>query len=157
MGAVIVLTGFGFFSFSSGSDEIANKSFFDVAYRWLNRNTPRDSVVLTASPKMGELFDYLPLYTHQKIYRGLHGIYLDRVALNYKDMFMAALYLGILDEISISGVRTMDEKLRRYRLDYILIDRKSPFFSNVEKVMRGHLQEVYRDNTCLIWKVLTSG
>jgi hypothetical protein len=156
-GGIIFLAGFGFFSFSSGSDELANKSRFDSAYRWLDRNTPPDSVILTASPKAGGRFDYLPLYTHQKIYHGILSVYLDRVAQNYRDMFMAALFLGILNEISMDGTTDMNEKLRRFRLDYVLIDRTSPFFGNVEKSMRGHVREVYRDDRNLIWKVLVSG
>ncbi len=154
MCGIIVLTGFGFFTFSSGPDELSRKSLFDGAYRWLDRNTPPDSVILTASPKANGRYDYLPLYTHQKIYRGALSVYLDRVAQGYRDMFMAALFLGILDEITMDGITDMPGKLRRFRLDYVLIERASPFFNNIEKSLNGHIQEVYRENSCLIWKVL---
>jgi len=62
-------------------------------------------------------------------------------------MFMAALLLGGLGEIPVGGSQDVNKKLKRFRLDYILINPVSPFYENVQKSLGGHILEVFRDPT----------
>ena len=136
--------------------QITSKNFpFDGAYRWLDRNASKGSVVLSATTTLNEMPDYLLLYTSHKPFLNSYGFRLspNGEASFYRFFFLNALLLGKLDEIPMAGLTTLEEKLSHLKLDYILIKKKSPFLKKVQDELAGHIQEVYQDETSLVWKV----
>ena len=128
---------------------------FGGAFQWLKQRAPQNSVVLTASLKY-RYCEYLFLKTGLKSYFYTHGAYggahktLPQI---YRRNFVTGLLLGKLEYMPDYGEWTLDKKLHALKLDYILIPKPSPFVEAVKAQLREHLQEVYQDQKCLLWKV----
>lgn len=134
-----------------------NRAFpFDKAYRWLQKNTRPGEVLLTAMPSRFWMEDYALLYTDLKVYCSPHyGRLLskDQASEDFREKFYAALLLGNLKEVSLGGQQTVEGKLKFLRLDYILINLPSPFAERIAGQLNGFLEEVYKDEKSLVWRV----
>lgn len=131
-----------------------NRDFpFDGAYQWLRQNAQKEDVVLTASLKY-RFGDYLFLKTGLKSYFNEYGKHLTRNPTGvFRTYFLDGLLLNRLELMPISVNLSFDQKLRFYKLDYILMPLPSPFYAAVTSQLQGRLELVYRDSRCLLWKV----
>lgn len=155
--AAMAIGGFSFLP-SQLSENNRNYPFLN-AYGWLNKNAEPGEVVLTLSPSRLGQEDYLILQTRQKTYLNLHTAHLlsmDEKAKSYRVMFTTCLLLGSLEQVPIDGLTTLEDKLRRLRLDYILLDLPSPFRQRVESQLRNHIEVVHEDPKSVLWKVKTA-
>lgn len=126
---------------------------YDGAYGWLNANAKPGEVVLTpdfAAPAL----DYLIFYTPLKIYDSYFGQQLSiDPAVLYRHRFTLALLNGVLLDMPLENATSLTEKLSRYRLDYILLPSESSSAEVIVRDLAGHLDEVYRDGACILWRV----
>lgn len=131
-----------------------NRNFhFDGGYQWLKRHALRNDVVLTATAD-SRFGQYLFLETGLKSFFYIHGGNPMSPAQAFRRDFATGLLLGLVDKMPMYGAASLERKLRVFKLDYILIPMPSPFFDAVTIQLKGHLQEVYQDPRCLIWRVL---
>ena len=136
-----------------------NRDFpFGGGYQWLEQHAQKNAVVLTATLQYEDR-DYLPFKTALKSYYSFHGMPWNDGSLNasrqeYRNRFRLGLFLNLLDKMPSYEGWSLDQKLHALKLDYILIPKPSPFFENITRQLMGHLQVMYQDERCLIWKVL---
>jgi len=147
-GIILLMTVAGYWMFPVYEP---NRNFpFDGGFRWLKEHALKNEVVLTASTKY-KYCDYVLLKTDLKSYYHISG----RVpSSEYRINFVTGLFLGLLDRMPGYSGWTLEQKLRAYRLDYILMPKPSPFFDEITSQLKGHLLEVYQDPQCLIWRVM---
>ncbi len=129
---------------------------YQKAHRWLQQNAKNYDVVLTVSPRHFQ-FDYLVLKTHLKSYYTIIGMVPfqpDRTDILYRANFYSLLLLGWLNKFELGGYRTIPEKLKHLKLDYILINRPSAFYQNIVEQLSPYVQKVYEDDRALVWKVI---
>lgn len=154
------LTLAGFASFSATYFNKSGYQYpYDRAYSWLNEHAQKDEVALTLSPSRLEI-DYLPLFTHLKTYINPIADIIAKDSGDEGNIFRFYFYTSLLYEGEpFLGWDTEKAKLpvldriRRLKLNYILMDLDSPFMQNVSRKLDGFLEEVYRDDKSLIWKV----
>ena len=154
---VVFLIWNGFSEYSRLVTRVATGPFpFDGAYQWLNRNAQKKDVVLTVPPERLSK-DYLILYTDQKSYIQPYGEILARGDRNRDNEYRFLVYMDLLTEdirrSNYGPIVSMPDKLRHCKLDYILVDRPSPFGERIREQLAGYIQEVYRDERCLLWRV----
>ncbi len=146
------------FSTSPGNTESYIKNFpFDGAYRWLNRNAIKNEVVLTAPARRAWL-DYTILYTDLKIYIHPDGDILSHGQANRDNYFRFLFYFNLLatdlDGIKFENLNTTRAKINRLRLDYVLIERDTPFLPNILRQIISETKPVYQDARCVLLKIL---
>ena len=127
---------------------------FNGAYAWLKKNAAPDDVVMTPSTIYSRI-QYLFFYTGLRSYSSEYedAFSLDPQASAYRKLFIFALLNGILDNGPLQGLRTMGEKIRHLKVDYVLIPRWSPFLGDVERQLAGFLTKVYEDKKAILWKI----
>lgn len=156
IGPLLAAIGFCGFFFLPSQLRACNHAFpFDGAYAWLNEHGKKNEVVLTLGPR-NMLPDYLILYTDLKTYfdRGYaQRLSVDPQAAEYRAVFSILLTLNQLNLYPIQDRRTMEEKIGRLRLDYILITLPGFLADVVPAQLAGIVEEKYRDEKCLLWKV----
>ncbi len=133
-----------------------NRDFsFGGGYQWLKAHAQQNDVVLTASFKC-MYSEYLFYKTGLKSYFTDHGQASEfrRTPKAFRINFVNGLLLGLLDHMPHYGSLPLAQKLRFFKLDYVLIPKPSPFLEEVTTQLKGHLQEVYQDQKCLLWKVI---
>lgn len=130
---------------------------FDGAYQWFNKNAAKNDVVLTISPAH-QIIDYVILYTNLKTYINPYGEILSGRKENEDNIKRFVLYLTLISDSKPLFLdryaRPIQEQLMRPKLDYILIDLPSPFLSITANKLKNYVTQVYRDDKCLIWKVV---
>ncbi|MBI4550389.1 MAG: hypothetical protein HY714_05640, partial [Candidatus Omnitrophica bacterium] len=129
---------------------------YDRAYAWLRDHARKNDVVLTVSP-IRIYVDYMIFKTPLKCYISPQGDTVSRGPDNPDNVYRFALYTsllaGNLKDNAIGDLREMKDKLRRLKLNYVLLDAKSPFQETVVSQLAGFADEVYRDETSLLLKV----
>ncbi len=150
-GIILILALWGFWNYPIFS---ANRDFpFHGGYQWLRRHALKNEVVLTASLKH-RMCEYLFIKTGLKSYFYIHGGSEVAASQALRRSFVTGLLLGQLDRMPFHEGESLDQKIQLFRLDYILIPKPSPFYDAITHQLNGHLQEVYHDRNCLIWRVL---
>ncbi len=150
------LTLLGFLTLPSQLKENNRSLPYDGAYRWLNKNAAPSEVVLTVSPQDRWKEDYLILYTDQKTYLNLpvgNLFSLDSAAKQYRLFFYNALLLGRLREVPIQGLTSLEDKIKRLKLNYLLLRLPSPFQERIQAEFGELAEVVYRDDRCMLWKL----
>lgn len=149
-GIILLLAIVGYWKMPVNED---NRNFpFDGAYRWLAQHARKNDVVLTASLKY-RYAEYLFLKTGLKSYYYEHAETPRTPVQIYRRDFVMALLLGALDNMPQYARLPLDQKLRVFKLDYILMPNPSPFVEAVTTQLGGRLQLVYQDKQCWLWKV----
>jgi len=152
---VMTLCGYGF---RPSQLKEANANFpFEGAYEWFEENAEKDEVVLTVSPLRYFQEDYLILHTDLKAYishrYGQLFFSNDEEGKKIRSHFYSALLTGRLKEETIRGTVAVKDKLELLRLDYLLVDLPSPFLKRIQSQLGAWIEEVYRDEKCLIYRV----
>ena len=131
-----------------------NRNFpFDGGYKWLKRHAQKNEVVLTATAD--SMFgQYLFLETGLKPYFYIHGGSYFSSKQEYRRDFVMGLLLGMLGQTPLAMGDSIEQRLRVFRLDYILMPKPSPFYGAITSQLQGHLLEVYQDPQCLLWRVM---
>ncbi|MDD5218392.1 MAG: hypothetical protein PHS88_09865, partial [Candidatus Omnitrophica bacterium] len=129
---------------------------FGGAYRWLNQNADKNDVVLTVPPSRLD-FDYLIFYTDLKDYINPYGSRLaERHARNdntFRFLFYFNLLLDDFRGFESEGVTRVEDKLKKLRINYVLMEMPSPFLPHVVEQLKGHFAPAYQDQKCLLLKV----
>ena len=99
--------------------------------------------------------DYSMIYADVRPYYNTTGQRLsgDPVAKEHRRFVSAALISGGLPFVLLE-FPTIAAKLRHLKLDYVLVARPGPFADKVRKQLAGHINEVYRDERCILWRVV---
>ncbi len=130
---------------------------FARAYAWLNENAQKDEVVLSA-PHNRTFTDYLILYTDLKTFISPYGEYMSKRKQNPNNIFRFTLYTnllyGSLDKVQFQDLKTKEEKLSHLKLNYVLLERDTPFAENVQRELSGYVKQVYGDQRCLLYKIV---
>ncbi len=131
-----------------------NRDFpFDGGYQWLKRHAQKNEVVLTATAD-SRFGQYLFLETGLKSFFYINGGIPLSPAQGYRRDFVMGLLLGMLDQAPLGKGLSIEQRLRVFRLDYILMPKPSPFYDAIKRQLQGHLLEVYQDQQCLLWRVM---
>lgn len=129
---------------------------FDGALRWFRQNASSNAVVLTAAPTRLDI-DYLSLYTDCKSFIHPFGEIMAEKSANSQNTFRFLFYYNLLLDdwkgFQYEGIQSARDKLSRVKLDYLLLELPSPYLPNILKELEGHLEEVYRDDSSLIFKL----
>jgi hypothetical protein len=130
---------------------------FGGAYDWLARNARPGDVVMTVPPSRLDI-DYLSHYTRLKAFIHPFGEKLtgpeSKPDNTFRFLFYYHLLMGNLNTMEYAGLETMEKKLARLKLDYILIEMPSPFFNNIRSQMESYTKPAYFDKRCLLLSVL---
>jgi hypothetical protein len=127
---------------------------------------------MTLPPDYG-LYDYAPLYSPAKVYYNPYGLVADSYEREYRKSVYFALYCGILDQPGIPIQASLADRLREFKLDYILAwkgplnDRwrrqtapqlpplKGRVDASVARQLGSLLEVAYQDGDCVLWRVIT--
>ena len=128
---------------------------FAGAHAWFRENAKANDVVLNTSLRYQRM-DYLFFSTGLKSYYDIYGeaFAVKRGSESLRPYLFASILAGGLDDLPMLKNYPFYGKLHFLKLDYILAERDSPFLPFVNDQLRSFLQEVYRDDRCLILKVL---
>ncbi len=145
---------------------------FFGAHTWLAEHAAPGEVVMTLPPDYG-LYDYAPLYSPAKVYYNPYGLVADSYEREYRKSVYFALYCGILDQPGIPIQASLADRLREFKLDYILAwkgplnDRwrrqtapqlpplKGRVDASVARQLGSLLEVAYQDGDCVLWRVIT--
>ena len=145
---------------------------FSGAHTWLSANARSAEVVITLPPDYG-LYDYAPLISKVKLYYNPYPSrwLRDDYEREYRKSVYFALYCGILDQPGVPVPLSLADRLREFRLDYVLAwkgplnDRwrrqtapqLAPLHGSVDASVQEQLgpflQVVYEDDSCVLWKL----
>lgn len=129
---------------------------------------------MTLPPDYG-LYDYVPLYSTAKVYYNHYGSrwVADPYEREYRKSIYFALYCGILDQPGVPIQASLADRLREFRLDYILAwkgplnDRwrqqtapqlpplEGRVDASVARQLGPFLEVAYQDSTSVLWRVRT--
>ena len=127
---------------------------FSGAYTWLSEHGVEDAVMLTGPSRYTNV-DYSMFYADVRPYYNTNGQRFsgDPAAKEHRRFVSAALISGGLPFVLLE-FPTIAAKLRHLKLDYVLVARPGPFADKVRKQLAGHINEVYRDERCILWRVV---
>ncbi len=158
----MVFTGYPLLAGQTYAAETHNYIFrdfpFSGAYRWLNQHAKPGEVVLTAPPSRLDI-EYLLLHTDLKTYVHPFGNLYDAGSAEevqdhtYRFLFYFNLLADDLRGFVYRDTNTLEEKLTRLKLDYILAEINTPFLPHMLNQLHGYVKPVYRDRQCLLLKV----
>lgn len=163
-GILILMTAIGYpmlaaQSYAPGHHNYIFRDFpFGGAYQWLKDHARRHEVVLTAPPSRLDI-EYLTHYTEMKSYIHPFGNLYDTGSQEegqehtYRFLFYYHLLVDNLKDFTFRDADTMEEKLTRLRLDYVLVERSSPFLPHILEHLEGYARTVYQDNRCILLQI----
>lgn len=146
---------------------------FAGAHTWLGNHASAGEVVLTLPPDYG-LYDYAPLVSDVTVYYNHYASRLtaDDYEREYRKSVYFSLYCGVLDQPGVPIPVSLDERLREFRLDFILASKGElddrwrrqvapqlpPLEGRVDRSVRRQLGErlhtVYEDDESVLWRVV---
>jgi hypothetical protein len=146
---------------------------FSGAHNWLADHAQAGEAVLTLPPDYG-LYDYAPLVSDVTVYYNHYASRLtaDDYEREYRKSIYFSLYCGVLDQPGVPIPVSLDERLREFRLDYILASKGEledrwrrqvapqlpPLAGRVDRSVRRQLGErlhtVYEDDESVLWRVV---
>lgn len=133
-----------------------NKNYpFVGAFKWLRQYAKKNDVVLVAKPNE-VYYNYQLLQTNQKTYyMAMMGREASAHAgdADYREFFYKALLHGQLQGSLLTDSLSVEGRLRRLKLDYVLIDQPSVFLKTIQDQLNGFLKVVYEDKKSILWKV----
>ena len=122
------------------------------AARWFREHAVKNEVVLTVPPRRMKR-DYLVLLTDLKTFFMKAPECDYEKNRKFRKLFYETLLLGGLKQVPFDGYRTIEEKLKHLKLDYVLIDKPSIFLEIIRGQLGDFLIKVYEDKRSIIWKV----
>jgi hypothetical protein len=153
----LLLCGFGYgYAFPIQTEKYIENYPFTGAHDWLKQNAQKREAVLTA-PHNRTYTDYLILYTDLKTYLNPYGDVMSGSKLKesnqYRFLFYLNLLAGRLTSMNHEGLQTTADKLKHLRLNYVLVENKTPFYGNVLAQLNDHAGIVYQDGTCTLLQI----
>lgn len=151
----------------------ANRAMpFDAAHDWLAAHATSGEVVMTLPPDYG-FYDYAPLYAPVAVFYNPYASRLvaDSYEKEYRKSVYFGLYCGILNTPGMPIPAPLSQRLREFRLDYILAwkgplnDRwrqqtapQLPALSgqvhdSVRRQLAPFLEVQYEDDDCVLWRL----
>ena len=159
--ALVLMACAGFYLRSSQLHEFNRAIPFTGAYEWLAGQQVEDIVLLTG-PEQRATVDYGLFYVDAKSYYNTNGqrFSLDEVNKEHRRFVYAATMHGGLSVV-LPEFPTLAQKLKHLKLDYILLERCSwcfatvgPHEDHITAQLSQYIQEVYRDERCILWQLV---
>ena len=152
--ALVIMACAGFYLRASQLHEFNRDIPFTGAYEWFAGQQVEDIVLLTG-PAPRATVDYGLFYVDAKSYYNTNGqrFSLDEVGKEHRRFVYAATMHGGLSVV-LPEFPTLAAKLTHLKLDYILVERVGPHEEYITSQLSRYIEEVYRDERCILWRLV---